>query len=347
MKISRFPLAIALSACTFSAFSEETEQPSLSYSFFGIGQERPFYQETSTDFANEAFKSEFESTALVQVSGGFTQMTPEWGFSIITTSTLLADESQEDWAFTGYGVVQQDQMTLNQNGLDIQITHMPFDHGQFLTGGIRYQKVSFSRFAFQGTGNIDALNTAIINTLDSDPNSQYSSFKADIEAEVLNSTNTDGVVDTDSGELIRDDQGNLVTTVAELDAAVSLNPELKEGVVFEDATSIMATIGYGLDSYFVSQDPGLRYRAGIQYGLPLYISVLNTDNEQSITENMPAGYDISAYAGVGYQFTKEVGLIFQYQYLKSQRDEIQRGNVRLPNNVFETDSFITQFFWAF
>jgi hypothetical protein len=337
---------ILLLSFAINCVADDEKDSSLSFSFFGAGHESLYYQETSSDFANEAFTSEYEASAIVQTSGGFTQISPKWGLFIITASPLLENEEQEEWSFDGYGIVQKNKMSLTQNSLDIQISFMPFDHGQYFTGGLRYQKVAFTRFDFEGAGNIDGLNSAIINTLNNDPNSQYKILKTAIEAAIGAGTNTTGVLDS-NGNQIKNDQGNLITTVDELNAAVSLNPALKKGVIFENASSFMASVGYGIDSYFKSQESGFRYRAGIQVGVPLYLSVLNTDNANAISETLPSGYDITAHLGAGYQFTKEVGVILQYQYLRSQRDEIRDGNIILPNNLFQSNTFLTQVFWAF
>jgi len=341
MRISAIGLLLITS---FAAFAEEESNPKLSYSFFGIGQERPTYKESLDNFGGQKFESEFQSTGVMQTSGGYTQVTPQWGFEIITSSTLLAEETTEDWEFSNFGVVQLDNTTLSQNSLVINGVHLPFNDGQKILFGIRYQKIAFSRFNFQGTENVAALNTALLAN--------------DTEYDRLVTLITDfiggggevsqGIPDpTDSNKILVDENNKLITSVDELTAARAFDPETQEGVIFEDATSISAMVGYGFDSYFENPDIGFRWRGGVQLGIPLYISVLNTKNNITLTETMPAGYDVNAYIGAGYQFSKEIGVIAQYNLLVSQRDKIQEGDVSLPDNEYQAASVSADIYWAF
>lgn len=328
-----------------SSFAQEKDQPSLSYSFFGVGQENSSYSETLKNFGGQAFKSQFDTSGLMQTSGGFTQVNPEWGFEIITNSTLLPEESKETWDFTGFGVVQTDNTTLSQNALTINGVYFPFQDGQKIQFGIRYQNIAFSRFNFKGTDQIDALNDALLAN-----DSEYNRLLGIINGYVADVSNdpANGIPDTgNANALIVDEDGRLITSAAELKAARGLDPETQQGVIFEDASSITFTAGYGYDSYFDSQEPGLRWRAGMQIGLPVYLSVLNTNNNITLTETLPSGFDASLYVGAGYQFSKEIGVIAMLDYVHAQRDKIQAGNVYLPTNEFTSTNLTTQVYWAF
>lgn len=331
--------------------ANEQDDSSLSYSFFGIGQESIFYQETSSDFAGESFQSDFNASGFFQVSGGFTQFDPSWGFTISTTSTLIPKETTESWSFDGFGIVQQDTMTLTQNKLDLKMSFLGLPHGQFISSGMRYQNIAFSRFNFRGAGNIDALNAAIISTLEADPTSNYSTIKTYIENYVGDTSNGIPYPDAD-GELLQDADGNLITSVDDLTNAVVMRPEETQGVVFEDSTSIVFSLGYGVDSFLNLEHEGLRYRAGIEVGIPMYISVLNTNNDTTLSEYWPEGIDVLAHIGIGYQFAKSVGLLLEYQYAHSERGEIigslsGADEIRLPKNTFQSHNISTQFYWAF
>ncbi len=329
---------------SFMAFANEESEPKLSYSFFGIGQERPIYKESLNNFGGQKFESEFQSTGIMQTSGGYTQVTPQWGFEIITSSTLLAEETTEDWEFSSFGVVQMDNTTLSQNALVINGVYLPFDDGQKIQFGIRYQKIAFSRFNFEGTDNVAALNDALLAN-----DTEYDRLVVLITDFVSGGGDVSlGIPDpTQSNKILVDEDNKLITSLDELTAARAFDPETQQGVIFEDATSMSAMVGYGFDSYFESQDVGFRWRGGLQVGIPLYISVLNTKNNITLTETMPAGYDINVYIGAGYQFSKEIGLIAQYNLLVSQRDKIQDGDVSLPDNEYQSASVSADIYWAF
>jgi hypothetical protein len=323
------------------ALSAESEPPSLSYSFFGIGQERPIYSESLDNFGGQKFESEFESTGLMQVSGGYTQINKQWGFEIITSSTLLADETQEEWNFTNYGTVQTDNTTLSQSTLVINGVHFPFNDNHKLTFGIRYQKIAFSRFDFKGTDNTAALNTALLAN-----DAEYNRLVDVINNFVGDPSN--GIPDPANGNaLLVDDSDRLITSVDELTAARGLDPETQQGVIFEDASSLVVSAGYGLDTYFTQPEQGVRWRAGAQVGIPLFLSVLNTNNNITLSENLPSGFDVSGYAGIGYQFSKEIGVILQADYVYSERDKLQEGNIYLPKNEYQSLQITSQIFWAF
>lgn len=342
-RLIRITLLSALAP--MSSFAQEIEQPSLSYSFFGVGLENSSYSETLKNFGGQSFKSTFDTSGLMQTSGGFTQVSPEWGFEIITNSTLLPEESKETWDFTGFGVVQTDNTTLSQNALTINGVYFPFKDGQKIQFGVRYQNIAFSRFNFQGTDQIDALNDALLAN-----DSEYNRLLGIVNSYVSDITNdpNNGIPDTDNANaLIVDEDGRLITSAAELKAARGLDPETQQGVIFEDASSITFTAGYGYDSYFVSQEPRLRWRAGMQVGLPIYLSVLNTNNNITLTETLPNGFDASFYVGAGYQFSKEIGVIAMLDYVHAQRDKVQAGNVYLPTNEFTSTNITTQVYWAF
>lgn len=327
--------------------AQSEEAPSLSYSFFGMGQERPYYSESLSNFGGQSFKSEFDSSGLIQSSGGFTQINPAWGFEIITSSTLLPKETEETWEFTGFGVVQTDNTTLSQNTLTINGIHFPFSDGQKMVFGIRYQNIAFSRFNFDGTDNTDALNDALLAP-GNDP--EYDRLLAIVQAFVadVNNDPENGIPDPDNANaLIVDDQGRLITSVAELKAAKGLDPSTQQGVIFEDASTISAMIGYAYDSYFVKSDEGWRWRTGLNVGLPLYLSVLNTNNNLTLTETLPSGYDMTIYVGGGYQFSKEIGLLMSIEYVYAERGKLQKENVFLPDNEFSSINTVAQVYWAF
>jgi hypothetical protein len=324
-----------------------------SYSYLGLGSETLTYSETDDNFGGQSFKSHFSGTNLVQKSGGYTAIGEQYGFFISTSSTLLMNEGKEEWDFEGIGVAQEDTMTLKRTGIDL-LGAYHLQNGHFFNTGLHYSSASFSRFEFTSTDQTDDLNDAIF----SNPNVQ-----ADLQKD-LNTRLTDinklretnptacigdpskknaclGTIDTNSNQQ--------VVTVEEYWEIRKFAPEETQSVVFEEMTSWSALIGWGYDSYFIDQSLGMRYKLAARFGSALYEDVLNTENNKSLTRTFGGDWNAHLLAGIGYQFQKEIGVVFTVELNGAHRSKLQLGNenVFLPDNTLWAFSPQLAGFWSF
>ncbi len=93
-------------------------------------------------------ETDFNSTAPIQRSGGYTSINDDWGFSITTLSTLFSKEEDEDWDASGIGTLQHNKMSLMRQDINI-LGHYHLRTGYHLFGGANYSKVSFNRHHFR------------------------------------------------------------------------------------------------------------------------------------------------------------------------------------------------------
>ncbi len=343
----RMKLRVITCCLLLSSAGAQAEFKNASYSYFALGSSQISYSESLSGFAGSSFKSDFSSTGLTQRSGGYTALSEagRFGFFIATQSTLLANEDTEKWNANwdndgdgtkdGKRTVQTDQVSMNQGSLDLlAVYHLK--NGYFVTTGVHYQKLVFSRFDFQSVTNNN-------NTAD------YATFT------LANSSTYANIVQAiaDNGSYIIN--GTTVTTAAEAAELIKFSPEALTPVVAEDLTTFSVVGGFGYDSFFMDRKPGLRYKFDITIGTPLYVSVLNTNlagADRSITETFSGGVDINGNVSIGYQVDEKVSVMASLNYIYSERDTISTTTaigqkVSLPNNTFKAITPELAFFWAF
>jgi len=325
-----------------------------SYSYLGLGSETLTYSETDDNFGGQSFTSYFSGTNLVQKSGGYTAIGEKYGFFISTSSTLLMNEGKEEWDFEGIGVVQEDHMTLKRTGIDL-LGAYHLQNGHFFNAGVHYGSASFSRFEFASTSNTEDLNDALF----ANPNVQ-AELQERLDNQLTNINNLRattnptacigdpskdnaclGTIDTNSNQQ--------VVTVEQYWQIRKFSPEETQSVVFEEMISWSALIGWGYDSYFVDQSLGMRYKLAARFGTALYEDVLNTESNKSLTRTFGGDWNAHLLAGIGYQFQKEIGLVFTIELNGAHRSKLQVGNENtfLPDNTLWAFSPQLAGFWSF
>lgn len=326
-----FPLSACLLINTPLA---QAEFSNTSYSFFALGSERVNYSEHLNNFGGSKVDSSFSATNIVQRSGGYTAIDDTFGFFIKTASTLITEETTEDWDAKGFsGPIQQDTAAMNFQMLDINLAYH-LGNGGYLLGGVHYQKISFSRFGWKNTNQTNAFANSVEDYIRNTP-ALYDPIVQGI---------TDG--------LFTDANGNPITTENEYFAATRFSPEDTEDVVFEDSTSASITAGFEFDSYFINQNLGLRYMAGAQAGYNIYEYVLNSSQNRSLSRNFGGGIDLHVSAGFGYQFKPEIGAMLILETNATWRDGIKDTlpsgqSIQLPDNTFYAYALTSAFFWNF
>ena len=328
MKSNRLTLALCLAAPLAQAEFSNT-----SYSFFAAGAEYVSYSEHLPDFAGQEVDSDFTAVNLVQRSGGYTAVNDKLGFFIKTASTLIANEETEEWEAKGLsGPIQEDVAAMNFQMLDILMAYH-LGNGGYWLGGVHYQKISFSRFGWKNTNQTDAFAQLVEDNMRAN-----SSLMEEI---------TDYV---NSG-----DAGTAITTVDEYFEAIRFNPEATASVVFEDASNFSITGGYEYDSYFMNQSEGLRYTFGGRVGFAVYENLLNSGRQTAMTRSFGGGLDLNLKAGIGYQFSPEIGTMLIAEANATWRDEIteplnedeSERTISLPDNTFYAYALTGSVFWNF
>lgn len=330
---SAFILTLLLTALSHGQFKNT------SYSYFAIGSDKISYSESLPSFAGSSFKSELETHALAQKSGGYTAIAEDsaFGFFIASQSTLIAAEGDEDWNATWDGgsakTVQTDQASINQANLDLLATYH-LKNGFFITAGMHYQKISFTRFDFSSTNNTTEFSDYTL-----DNSTTYQTLKDEIE-------NGDGTATVGGVDY---------TTDEDLRNALRFSPEELTPVVAEDLTAFNIVGGIGYDSFFIDRTPGMRYKFHFNMGTPLYLNVLNTNvggTDRSLSEVLSGGIDLSANAAMGYQFSEKVSVMASLSMTHTERKSISVTNsvgqkISLPDNEFTAITPEIAFFWAF
>jgi len=350
--------SLLLSTLFFSSFilsnQSRAEFTNQSYSYLGLGSETLTYSETSDNFGGQTFESSFTGTNLVQKSGGYTGIGDQYGFFISTSSTLLAEEAEETWDFEGIGDVQKNQMSLKRTAIDL-LGVFHFQNGHYLTAGTRYHSATFSRYDFEGTEFTDNLNTALL----ANPNVRASE-QANLDSQLaeVNTLRSSGNLTAcvhgsgeDNGCIGTIDSGtNLqAVTLEQYWEIRKFQPEETQGVVFEDMTSWSGVFGWGYDTFFINHSLGMRYQLAARAGTALYENVLNTQNDKSLTRTFGGDWDVHLLAGIGYQFQKEVGMMFTFEFNGVYRSELSVSGEEtfLPENTLWAYSPQITAFWAF
>ena len=343
---------IGVSALLTLPSLSQAEFANNSYSYLGMGSETLTYSETTNNFGGQKFESEFKGSNIVQKSGGYTAVGDKYGFFISTSSTLLANEAKEEWDFQGIGVVQEDQMALKRTAIDL-LGAFHFQNGHFLNAGLHYNSVSFSRYDFEGTDYVEELNDALFANPD-----VRASIQAELDArlEAVNAARATGdhgcIHGSDDGCIGSfDNDNNQVVTLEEFWELKQYRPSDTQGVVFEDMTSWSLLAGWGYDSFFVDQSLGMRYSLAARVGTAIYESVLNTNNDRSLTRSFGGDWDVHLLAGIGYQFRKEIGVVATLELNGIFREEIRENQngvtVILPENSLWALSPQITASWAF
>lgn len=319
-------VAAVISPNTMAEFKNE------SFSVFGAaGFEYVHYSEDLKNFAGQDLKSQFNAVNFVQRSGGYTAVNERLGFFITTGSTLIAQEEQEDWNSNRYSVpVQQDTGAMNFNTVDLMMAYH-LQNGWYLTGGMHYQKIAFSRFDWRSTSSTE-------------------SFADDIETYIRN---TPSLMDPITSAVNNGDYTEYgITTIDEYFAETRFKPEETQAVVFEDASSFGALFGIAYDSYFVDRSEGIRYVFSAALGTQVYERVLNSSEGRSLHRAFGGGLDAQLKMGIGYQISPQLALLLVSDSHYSYRDRIDdkinsTTTVTLPANTFYATSAYLSIRWNF
>ena len=340
-----FNQAVFMTMLVLLAASSHAQYKNTSYSYLAIGSNQISYSESLPNFAGASFKSELSTYALAQRSGSYTAVseTSRFGFLIVSQSTLIAADGFEDWNASwdsdndgsngSAKTVQTDQSSINQANLDLLGVYH-FKNGLYLTAGLHYQKVSFTRFDFKSTDNT----------------SDFSDFT------LANSTTYQNILKaiSDNGSYTYSN-GTTVTTEAEAEEQSRFNPEAQTPVVAEDLTAFNLVAGISYDSFFIDRKPGMRYKLSMTLGSPVYLHVLNTNvqgSDRSLSESFSGGIDFSGNASIGYQFSPKVSVLASLSVKHAEREAISVTNstgqrISLPDNTFTVITPEVAFFWAF
>mgnify|MGYP000087673466 FL=1 len=336
---------LLIASLGLSPLSANADFKNASYSYFSIGSERTTYSESLPSFAGSSFESDFTGSGITQRSGGYTSIGEDspFGFIIATQSTLLSDGDNESWDANwdsdnngtkdGAITVMTDTVNLNQANLDL-LGVFHFRNGLFVSAGMHYQKISFSRYDFNST----------------DDTPSFSDFT------LANSTAFQNILQeiADNGSYTYSN-GTQVTTAEDAADQSRFNPEAQTPVVSEDITAFNLVAGIGYDSFFLMKGEGLRYKFNINLGTPAYLHLINTNLEgadRSLSESFPGGVDLNANGAIGYQLNEKLGVLASLSYSYVDRDSISITNnvgqkISLPNNTFTSLTPEIAFFWAF
>ncbi|WP_221796949.1 hypothetical protein [Oceanobacter mangrovi] len=316
----------ALSALAMPCWAEFENR---SFSVFGAaGMQYVNYSEELKDWYGVDMKSKFETTNFVQRSGGYTAVNDTLGFSIISTSTLLSFEDNENWKLAGSdGYVQENTTSLDFQTLDVMMSYH-FHNGWYTTAGMHYQKTAFSRFDWKVGSANDTYNQTIENYIRNN-------------ADMMN------VV-----QQYIDAPGNSINSADDYFAEIANDPEANQTVVFEDASSFGVMVGIAYDSYFMKQSEGMRYQFSLDVGTPMYEKVINSSVEGSLDRGFGGGLDVTGKLGIGYQFNHQFSTMLLVTGFYSHRDKIQEwyddlNSVTLPENVIYGGAAYLSLGWNF
>ena len=331
-RLSLVAAAAALSTVSLPSYAEFQNRP---FSVFGaFGLEHVSYSEHLKNFGGKEVDSTFTSTNLVQRSGGYTAATDNLGFFINTGSTLISNEADEEWEAEGIrGNVQEDVAAMNFQTLDVMLAYH-LKTGTYLLGGMHYQKIAFSRFDWRSAAGTEAFADSLEDYILATP-------------ELI-----DPILDGVNNQRFKDQAGNIITTLEEYFAATRFEPEETQDVVFEDAVSFGLMAGVGFDSYFVRPMRGIRFMWELGLGTQVYENVLNSSEARALTRTFGGGIDAMGKAGVGYQFSHQLGLMLgvdaHYSFRKEIREKVSSiKTVILPENEFYSVASFASVTWNF
>ena len=139
-------LVLLLSLNSFAAESKESPARQ-GYSFFGLGFDVLDYEENTTrKIDGKTIDIETASGInLTQQSGAYVSINDDWGFYLVTASTLGDSNSDEEW--------QIDDITVRTNKVAFERQRLGFLASQrisstgFFLFGAQYNKTEFKRFA--------------------------------------------------------------------------------------------------------------------------------------------------------------------------------------------------------
>ncbi|WP_028293097.1 hypothetical protein [Oceanobacter kriegii] len=330
--MNRSTLSLILTSGLVFSASAHAEYENRSFSVFGAaGMQHINYQESLKDWYGVDMDSKFTTVNFVQRSGGYTAVNDRIGFSIISTSTLIGFENDEEWKLAGSdGYVQQSTTQLDFASLDINLSYH-FQNGWYATGGMHYQKTSFSRFRWtMGTAN-DALNSTMRSYIESQPD-----MMAVVDAKVADDTGRNADINS------RDDYFNDIAN----------DPEANATVVYEDASNFGVMAGIAYDSYFMRQTSGPRYQFSLEAGTPIYERVLNSGVNETLDRTFGGGLDVTGKIGAGYQFGTHLSTMLLLTAHYSHRDEIVKrynalDTTTLPENTLQAYAAYLSIGWNF
>ncbi|MDP2547492.1 hypothetical protein [Oceanobacter sp. 4_MG-2023] len=319
---------LILAAITAVSTPAIAEYENRSFSVFGAaGMQYINYSEELNDYYGVDMKSSFEAVNFVQRSGGYTAVNEKLGFSIISASTLLSFENDEDWEMQGQnGYVQHNTTSLSFQTLDMMMSYH-FQNGWYTSAGMHYQKTAFSRFDWSTGSANDAYNSTIENSIRDNP------AMMEVVQQYI-------------------DQVDSISSEDEYFAAIKNEPEANQTVVFEDASNFGVMVGIAYDSYFMNQSSGMRYQFSLEVGTPVYEKILNSSHSGSLDRTFGGGLDVTGKLGIGYQFSRKLSTMLLFTGLYSHRDKLQEwsnalDSVTLPENTLYAAASYLSLGWNF
>ncbi len=139
---------VLLAVCT-TGFSLDVKphQGREGYSFFGAGFDILDYEENTTPIiAGKSIDVETDSALnFTQQSGAYVAIDDDWGFYLVTSSTLGESSSAEEWLIDEVRV-RTNKVSFERQRLGFLASHRMSESG-FLLFGAQYGKNEFKRFA--------------------------------------------------------------------------------------------------------------------------------------------------------------------------------------------------------
>ena len=300
------------------------------FSFIGFGVGEISYSESGILSSGVKFKTTPSTTNIFNQSGGYSPIGKKYGFYINTLSTLTSSNSNEYWQALGTvtkgelsnsvdGIYQENVVSSSQNELHILLSYM-FKPGHQVIAGGSYNKTLWDRNSFTNGEDIDDFNNAHLTP---------AVGNEDVIGQGAEDLNNNGLLDLN-----------------ELTSYYGVSPEDSIVNFTETFTSSVLQLGYFYDSRFIKNANKLRLIGGVSFGLPLYYSVNNTSRAQMEFTDSFNGYNLRGYAGIGWRFTKSIGVLAKFEYSYRTRDEVVVGlgyneelqrerNALIPENEIE------------
>jgi len=235
------------------------------FTIFTLGGESIGYTEGTNNIATKSKRL----NNLIQVSKSYTEINPDFGFYITTTSTLFANSNQETWSISPYGAVQQNTRKISLTDLSVDGA-WNVSSGFQLLAGLGWNFANFNRASHsypQGTRGVYNAATKVFTPNIYGPHQQ-------------------------------------VTSAAGNSIYIARQP----GAVSEDSSTVFVRVGGRYDSFFNSKSDW-RYILGAQAETPLYYHVTNSNYPNSEWTSSFKGYNLHVEMGLGYKLNEKFDVI--------------------------------------
>lgn len=331
--------AVSAAVLSTSVMAEEVNnQP---FSYIGVAAGQMTYQESGTLQSGIKFITNPTTTNIFNYSGGYTAIGEKGGFYINNVTTLYSTFENEKWRASGSGggysvdgVYQSNEVSATHNALDVLFSYL-VGSGHQVVGGIGYSRSLMDRNSFKS------------GTATDDFNNVNQSFNVGKGTDVVGS----GAEDNNPAN------GSL--DLAELIDAYGLS--YTDGAIVnytETFTTFSAQVGYRYDTRFAHKGTGPRWQVGATLSVPLLYDVVNTSRPTISFTSSLDGYDASAYAGYGWRFSENVGVLAKVNYFYRIRGEIKESlgynaeigrnvHASIPENILEYWNVGVNGYWNF